>query len=485
MKMQTEHSIIALDHIIPGDRGNRETEREAGYDTEQLEQSIRKYGLLVPLIVRPKPDDNGFYVLVAGERRYTALNKIDPGQSIQCVVVSCCTILDSDKIRAIENACRMPLHPLDEARQMQDIYVSAGIDETAAVFGMSKSYCYKRLALNSLIPGLKDMYKAGKISASDALLLARECPDIQQQALAAVPERLDIGEYLGDRHCSLKNAAFPQDECGKCQSRSSVNPVLFDDMADDMCLNGDCYRKKKQDWINMQYENLKKALGHEPECVIRETYTANTYNGQKIKDGYDYTEVQEGTPGSRPAVIVQGQEAGKIISITDRQKKEEKPETKQDAERREKQEKIKELDEICYIRVMQELEKKIADAPIRELAGYVINHLCLTTASWGLAEYVKKQLPEEQDKKDKARMIKEFLSRKYPDDIVEKTCLVNDIRKCAHVLLVSGLDNNGQISEYGEDAEELAKFSVSAGFDPAQIRKNVYAEGGLDTGGAE
>jgi site-specific DNA-methyltransferase (adenine-specific) len=55
------------DVIIGSDRGRKEFTR-----IEQLTDSIRKYGLIHPIVVSPSEDRPGKFVLVAGERRYRA-----------------------------------------------------------------------------------------------------------------------------------------------------------------------------------------------------------------------------------------------------------------------------------------------------------------------------------------------------------------------------------------------------------------------------
>ncbi|MEL6164299.1 MAG: ParB/RepB/Spo0J family partition protein, partial [Cyanobacteria bacterium J06628_3] len=76
---------------------------------ESLTESIRKHGILEPLLVRPK---NGKYELIAGERRLRASKQ---AELTEVPVI----ILDLDdtqtsQIRLIENLQREDLNPLDE-----------------------------------------------------------------------------------------------------------------------------------------------------------------------------------------------------------------------------------------------------------------------------------------------------------------------------------------------------------------------------------
>jgi ParB family chromosome partitioning protein len=63
--------MLALSSIVLPSKQPRRYFDPAKMD--QLIQSVKEYGILENLLIRPIPDQNGQYELVAGERRYRAI----------------------------------------------------------------------------------------------------------------------------------------------------------------------------------------------------------------------------------------------------------------------------------------------------------------------------------------------------------------------------------------------------------------------------
>jgi ParB family chromosome partitioning protein len=83
------------------------------FDTQKLQhlaESIRAYGILEPLLVRPLSDN--YYELVAGERRYRAAQEV--GLSEIPVVIREMTQLQAMELALIENLQREDLNPIEE-----------------------------------------------------------------------------------------------------------------------------------------------------------------------------------------------------------------------------------------------------------------------------------------------------------------------------------------------------------------------------------
>ncbi|SFD19134.1 ParB/RepB/Spo0J family partition protein [Clostridium uliginosum] len=101
--------LISINKI----KSNIEQPRK-NFDSEkiiELAQSIKLHGIIQPLIVREKDDDQ--YVIVAGERRWRAA-KISGLKEIPCVIME---LSDRDvlEISLIENIQREDLNPIEEA----------------------------------------------------------------------------------------------------------------------------------------------------------------------------------------------------------------------------------------------------------------------------------------------------------------------------------------------------------------------------------
>lgn len=84
---------------------------------EELSRSIQQFGVLEPLLVRPKPD--GEYELIAGERRLKAA--LMAGLSEAPVVVHDMDDATTHTVRLIENLQREDLNPLDETEGILEL----------------------------------------------------------------------------------------------------------------------------------------------------------------------------------------------------------------------------------------------------------------------------------------------------------------------------------------------------------------------------
>jgi ParB family chromosome partitioning protein len=77
---------------------------------QQLVQSVKQYGILEPLLVRPIPENK--YEIVAGERRYRAA--IDAGLTQVPIVVKELNDEEALHLALIENLQRVDLNPIEE-----------------------------------------------------------------------------------------------------------------------------------------------------------------------------------------------------------------------------------------------------------------------------------------------------------------------------------------------------------------------------------
>jgi len=100
-------SVVVTD-IIPSS-----TQPRYYFDPEQqqqLVQSVRQYGILEPLLVRPIPENR--YEIVAGERRYRAA--IEAGLTEVPIIVKELNDEEALHIALIENLQRVDLNPIEE-----------------------------------------------------------------------------------------------------------------------------------------------------------------------------------------------------------------------------------------------------------------------------------------------------------------------------------------------------------------------------------
>jgi ParB family transcriptional regulator, chromosome partitioning protein len=145
----------------------------------ELSQSIREKGILQPLVVRPKPDSDG-YEIICGERRWRAAQMA----SVHHVPVVVRDLTDQEalEIALIENLQREDLLALEEAAAYQRLM--AEFDHTqdamAQSIGKSRSHVANMVRLLNLPDGVKAMLADGRLSAGHgrALLGAKNPADL-------------------------------------------------------------------------------------------------------------------------------------------------------------------------------------------------------------------------------------------------------------------------------------------------------------------
>jgi ParB family chromosome partitioning protein len=146
---------------------------------EGLAQSIKKDGLIHNLTV--KPEGSGKYRVVAGQRRFLALQHlaregaIERTYKVPIRVDKKATAGDLDRIAAIENVQREHLDPIDEADAFAKLLAGgAKIEHVSAETGVSVQVIKRRVALADLTPAVKDAVrqKAVSLSVAEALTLA-------------------------------------------------------------------------------------------------------------------------------------------------------------------------------------------------------------------------------------------------------------------------------------------------------------------------
>ncbi|CAN5729620.1 ParB/RepB/Spo0J family partition protein [soil metagenome] len=157
---------------------------------EQLRESVRKHGILEPLIVRPAPRNT--YELVAGERRYQAAK----AENLPTVPVIIRDLGDQEasELALMENLQRDDLNPIDETEGVLDLLCQRlEIDQNALISLLN-------LAANAERRGqpLTDNV-IRQIEVVDELLrtigrLTRESFRSNRLPLLSLPE--DILEYL-------------------------------------------------------------------------------------------------------------------------------------------------------------------------------------------------------------------------------------------------------------------------------------------------
>lgn len=137
---------------------------------KELAESILKYGLIQPILVKKQEDG---YQIIAGERRWRA-SKIAKLEKIPAIIKNC-SEQEILSISIIENIQRENLNPIEEAN-CYNLFIKdfkLGQDEIAEKIGISKRTITNSLRLLNLDSRIQDLIIENKITNGHAMALLR------------------------------------------------------------------------------------------------------------------------------------------------------------------------------------------------------------------------------------------------------------------------------------------------------------------------
>lgn len=159
----------------------------------ELADSIKKYGVLQPLLVQKKGDR---YEIIAGERRWRAAK--EAGLKEVPVVIKEYTRQQTMEIALIENVQREDLNPIEEAQAYQQLIQEFELtqEEIAERVSRSRTAITNCMRLLKLDKRVQDMLIQGQISSGHArALLSLENSEAQYQiALKIIDKKLSVRE---------------------------------------------------------------------------------------------------------------------------------------------------------------------------------------------------------------------------------------------------------------------------------------------------
>ncbi|MEQ1644688.1 MAG: ParB/RepB/Spo0J family partition protein [Pyrinomonadaceae bacterium] len=187
----------------------------------ELAQSIRKNGVIQPVVLRTKGDR---YVLVAGERRLRA-SKLADKVTIPSVIRELSDAVDIIELQLIENIQKEGVSYMEEAYGIQKLRDKGSLDakEIAARIGKSEAYVYFALRLTTMSPAARDLCEKGWIGKGAAYEISKlKDEDHQTQAANALARTQKekqitasgakhyIADNFGDSAAALKKQRISQ-----------------------------------------------------------------------------------------------------------------------------------------------------------------------------------------------------------------------------------------------------------------------------------
>ncbi len=160
-------AIVPIDQIRPGRYQPRTAISPEGL--EELKSSIKKQGVLEPVLVRPLA--HGTYELVAGERRWKAAQAL--GMKEVPAIIKSLTDQQALECSLIENIQREDLNALEEARGYARLLDEFGYtqEDIASAVGKDRATVANLLRLLKLPPEVQQALADGRISAGHAKVL--------------------------------------------------------------------------------------------------------------------------------------------------------------------------------------------------------------------------------------------------------------------------------------------------------------------------
>jgi ParB family chromosome partitioning protein len=254
--------LIDVALIDPNPHQPRRTFDQAALD--DLAASIRRHGVLQPLLVRP---DQARYQLIAGERRWRAAQRAAV-TAVPCIVREI-DDAEAEVLALLENVQRQDLDPVDEARAYQRLMDHLHLSQHALAVSLDLNHTYVRNRLLLIEdPRIEAAVRSGALGVTVAQEIARGTEEEQRAALLG---RVAQGERL-----RVRDVKSPVDDLGV-----PIGENKFQQMA--------------ADTAPIEIENNFQPVGTQPSAGPRhnaETSDQDQHNHVALEDDRDTRRAQ-------------------------------------------------------------------------------------------------------------------------------------------------------------------------------------------------
>ena len=201
-----------------------------GFDPEELQSladSIATHGVVQPLTVREL--ENGYYQIIAGERRWRAARIADL-REVPVVIIEA----DDRKVMElalIENLQRQDLNPVEEAMGYQTLMQEYGLtqEDAAKQVGKSRPAVANALRLLNLSDKVLEMLRKGELTAGHArAILSLKTQKLQEAAAQkisalglSVRQAEQLCKNMGKEPVPVKTPTLAVDYVAECEKSLS------------------------------------------------------------------------------------------------------------------------------------------------------------------------------------------------------------------------------------------------------------------------
>ena len=222
---EIKNSVMELDiaRVEPDRNQPRKTFDED--ELEELADSIKEKGILIPLLVRPQED---YYQIIAGERRWRAARKAGL-KKVPVIIRDDMTDQEVVEVQLIENIQRADLNAIDEALAYKRLIEEFGMtqDQVADRVSKSRTTITNSLRLLKLDERVQKMLIEDIISPGHArALIPIEDPEKQYEyAQKALDEKWSVRDAEKEVKKLLSNSPSKK---GKTKLSDSLSAVYAD-----------------------------------------------------------------------------------------------------------------------------------------------------------------------------------------------------------------------------------------------------------------
>ena len=249
--------MVSVDRLNPGRYQPRKEMNAASL--EELAESIRKFGILQPIVVMPVADEDS-YEIIAGERRWRAAQIA--GCSTVPVSIRVLPLQDKVAVSLIENIQRKNLNPVEEARGLQQLVTEFKMThkQVAGSIGKSRATITNQIRLLALAEPVLNLLERGDIETGHAKVLL-SLSDSSEQLSAA---KLIVKKSLSVRQTEqlVKNWVSPANQKQKVEPARNADIVgLENELSDKIGYKVAIRDNNGKGFVQIRYHNLDELDG--------------------------------------------------------------------------------------------------------------------------------------------------------------------------------------------------------------------------------
>lgn len=260
-EQKAEPSKVAPDHNLPIEFIVRNSENpRQQFDRDglaDLARSIRKHGIVQPIVVRKTSEDK--YEIIAGERRWRAAQQA--GLTDVPVLVRNVDDKTALEIAIVENVQRSDLNPLEEALGYEQLMSHYGYtqNDLGEVIGKSRSHVANSLRLLKLPEEVRQMLVDGSLSAGHARAIVSTSNPLAL-AKKIVSEGLSVrdAERLAQLDINGEDVTSSSVKSGQSAQKDADTLALEQSLSDVLGLKVDLKHKGEKGQLKISYKSLEQ-----------------------------------------------------------------------------------------------------------------------------------------------------------------------------------------------------------------------------------